>query len=70
MRNAEVRKMPSELWSKGRVVVVLDFLDSERKMLTNLAPDTMPAKYFEQHGRGRNLCVIVPLKIKAGSQSA
>jgi hypothetical protein len=35
MRNAEIRKMPSELGSERRVIVSLDFLDCERKMLTN-----------------------------------
>jgi hypothetical protein len=34
MRNAEIRKMPGELWSERRVIVCLDFLDRERKMLT------------------------------------
>jgi hypothetical protein len=35
VRNAEIRKMPSELWSERRVVIRLDFLDGEGKMLTN-----------------------------------
>ena len=35
MRNAEIRKMPGELWSERRVVVRLDFLNGEGKMLTN-----------------------------------
>ncbi len=35
MRNAEIGKMPGELWSERRVIVCLDFLDGERKMLTN-----------------------------------
>jgi hypothetical protein len=35
MRNAEIGKMPGELWPERRVVVRLYFLDGERKMLTN-----------------------------------
>src|SRR6266481_4794497 len=35
VRNAEIGKMPSELWSERRVIVCLYFLDGERKMLTN-----------------------------------
>jgi hypothetical protein len=35
MRNAEIRKMPSELWSERRVVVCLNFLNEGGKMLTN-----------------------------------
>jgi len=35
MRNAEIRKMPSELWSERRVIVRLVFLDDKRKMLAN-----------------------------------
>jgi hypothetical protein len=35
MRNAEIRKMPGELWSERRVIVRLDFLNGEGKMLTN-----------------------------------
>ena len=35
MRDAEVGKMPGELWSERRVIVGLDFLDGEGKMLTN-----------------------------------
>jgi len=29
VRNAEIRKMPSELWSERRVVICLDFLDGK-----------------------------------------
>ena len=36
VRNAEIRKMPSELRSKRRVIVCLYFLNGKRKMLTNL----------------------------------
>ena len=35
MRDAEVRKMPGELWSERRVIVGLDFVDGEGKMLTD-----------------------------------
>ena len=39
MRDAEISKMPRELWSERRVVVGLDFLDGEGKMLTNFAEE-------------------------------
>lgn len=35
MRDAEVGKMPGELWSEGRVVIGLDFLDGEGERLSN-----------------------------------
>src|SRR2546425_9045296 len=36
MRDSEIREMPGELRSKRRIVVGLDLLDGERKMLTHL----------------------------------
>jgi hypothetical protein len=36
MRNAQIRKMPSELKAEGRVVVRLNLLDSKGEMLSNL----------------------------------
>ncbi len=35
VRNTEISKVSSELWSQRRVVIRLDCLDGERKMLTN-----------------------------------
>ena len=35
VRNAEVRKMPGALWSERRIVIGLDLLDGQGKMLTN-----------------------------------
>ena len=35
MRNAEIGKMPRELWFERRVVVGLDLLNGEGKMFTN-----------------------------------
>ena len=35
VRNAEIGKMPSELWSERRVIVCLDLSDGKGKMLTN-----------------------------------
>ena len=48
VRNAEIGKMPGELWSERRVIVCLDFVDSDREMLTN----------FPQEGDG-SLDVVV-----------
>ena len=36
MSDAEIGKMPGELWTERRVVIGLDFLDGKGKMLTNL----------------------------------
>lgn len=33
MRDAEVGKMPGELWSERRAVIGLDFLDGQGEML-------------------------------------
>ena len=36
VRNAEIGKMPGELWPEGRAVIGLNFLNRERKMLHDL----------------------------------
>ena len=35
VRNAEIGKMPGELWSERRAVIGLNFLNRERKMLAD-----------------------------------
>ena len=39
MRDAEVGEMPSELWSERRTVIGLNFLNSEGKMILDLAEE-------------------------------
>ena len=39
VRDAEVGKMPSELWSKRRTVIGLNFLNSEGKMILDLSEE-------------------------------
>lgn len=55
MRTAEIKKMQDELWSERGIVVRLDFLNGERKMLTN----------FPEEVDGRLGVVVV-----VGSQNA
>ena len=51
VRDAEIGKMPSELWSERRAVIGLDFLNSEGKMLLDLA---------EKVDRGLGVVVVLP----------
>jgi len=39
VRDVEVRKMPSELWSERRAVIGLNFLNSEGKMILDLSEE-------------------------------
>ena len=39
VRDAEVGKVPSELWSKRRTVIGLDFLNSEGKVILDLSKE-------------------------------
>jgi hypothetical protein len=39
VRDAEISKMPSELWSERRVIVGLDSLNGEGEMLTNFSEE-------------------------------
>ena len=54
VRDAEVRKVPSELWSERRAVVGLDFLNREGEMLPDLP---------EEVDRGLGVIVIVDAQL-------
>ena len=53
MRNAEIGKMPSELWSERRAVIGLNFLNREGEMLLDLP---------EEVDRGFGVVVVVDAK--------
>ena len=50
MRNAEIGKMPGELWSERRAVIGLNLLNGEREMLPDL---------LEEIDRGLGVVVVV-----------